>query len=101
MQEIIVQRTKQPNQSSRVAFAVMFLRCVSCVLLRHNDFRQDFMPTSGTIMKYFFLVISHISPVISKELDNMIEKRGKPEIKSVRGKLSPAHGQKAKISFFL
>ena len=42
------------------------------------------MPTSGTITKYVFLVISHIYPVISKELDNMIEKRGYPEIKSVR-----------------
>lgn len=31
------------------------------------------MPTGGTIMKYFFLVISHISPVISEELDNKIE----------------------------
>lgn len=31
----------------------------------------------------------------------MIEKRGNPEIKSVRGKLGPAHGQKAKISFSL
>lgn len=59
------------------------------------------MPTDGTIMKYFFLVVSHITPVISKEFDNVIEKRGNPEIKSVRGKLSPAHGQRAFISFFL
>ena len=59
------------------------------------------MPTGQTIMKYFFLLISHISQVISKELDNMVEKRGNPEIKSIRGKLSPALGQKALISFFL
>lgn len=58
------------------------------------------MPTGGTIRKWSFLVISHISPVISKELVNKFEKRGNPEIKSVRAKLSPTHGQKALIIFF-
>lgn len=59
------------------------------------------MPIGGTIRKsWSFLVISHISPVISKELVNKLEKRGNPEIKSVRAKLSPTHGQKALISFF-
>ena len=58
------------------------------------------MPTGGTIRQWSFLVISHISPVISKELVNKFEKRGNPEIKSVRAKLSPTHGQKALISFF-
>lgn len=59
------------------------------------------MSTAGTIMKYSFLVISHISPVITKELDNQIKKRGNPEMKSVRGKLSPTQCRKALISLFL
>lgn len=50
------------------------------------------MLIDGIIMKYFFFVVLYIILVILKEFDNVIEKCGNLEIKSVCGKLSFVYG---------